>query len=307
MTMSANFSRSWRHILPRSALALTCLLAMVANADTLQRIKDSNTFTMGFVPDYAPFSSGDIHNPEGYSIELCRKVAARIQQQLALPALQLRFVPVAIEQMLTAVQQGKVDILCSPVDETLKRRELVSFSLPVMISGLGVILERDAPAGLLGPLRGEAQDRGPLWRGNLARQFDTYTFAVLVGTNSAEIVQQRMRTLGLKSSPVLVESVGDGIKLVASGMVDAFFDDRLVLLNQQAGVWNGENLLVLDRLFQETPAALAIGRGDEDFRLLVDATLSRLFHSADGDTLYRLYFGEPSAHTRQMFMLYPQP
>lgn len=301
--MSKHYSRSWRYCV----LTLICLLAMPASADTLQRIQHSNTFTMGFVPDYAPFSSGDLQAPEGYSIELCRKVAARIQQQLALPDLQLRFVPVAIEQMLTAVQEGKVDILCSPVDETLTRRERVSFSLPVMISGLGVIVKSDAPQSLLGPLRGEAQDNGPLWRGNLVRQFDSYNFAALAGTHSAEMVQQRMRAQGLKSTPVLVETVGDGIKLVASGMVDAFFDDRLVLLNQQASVWNGENLMVLDRLFRETPAALALGRGDEDFRLLVDATLSQLFHSADGETLYRLYFGEPSAHTRQMFMLYPQP
>ena len=64
---------------------------------------------------------------------------------------------------------------------------------------------------------------------------------------------------------------------------------------------------MLERLFLETPAALALGRGDEDFRLLVDATLSQLFHSADGETLYRLYFGEPSEHTQQMFMLYPKP
>ncbi len=301
--MSQHSSRFWH----QCALTLFCLLAITAHADTLQRIQHSNTFTMGFVPDYAPFSSGDAQNPAGYSIELCRKVGARIKQQLALPDLQLRFVPLAIEQMLTAVQEGKVDILCSPVDETLKRREQVSFSLPVMISGLGVIVRSDAPAGLLGPLRGEIQDKGPIWRGNLVRQFDTYSFAALAGTNSAEIVQQRMRTLGLKSKPVLVESVGDGIKLVASGMVDAFFDDRLVLLNQQAEVWNGENLLVLERLFLETPAALALGRGDEDFRLLVDATLSQLFHSADGETLYRLYFGEPSEHTQQMFMLYPKP
>jgi polar amino acid transport system substrate-binding protein len=104
-----------------------------------------------------------------------------------------------------------------------------------------------------------------------------------------------------------VESVADGIKLVASGLVDAFFDDRLVLLNQQASVWNGEKLLVLDRLFIETPAALAVARGDEDFRLLVDTRLSQLFHGAEGEALYRLYFGEPSAQTRQMFMLYPRP
>ena len=104
-----------------------------------------------------------------------------------------------------------------------------------------------------------------------------------------------------------MELVGDGIKLVASGMVDAFFDDRLVLLNQQAGVWNGEKLQVIDRLFEETPAALPVRRNEDAFRLLVDSALSGLFQSAEGDALYHFYFGKPSAHTEQMFMLYPKP
>ena len=305
--MSQKFSRSLRTLLTCSALALCGLLSLAGQADTLQRIKASNTFTLGFVPDYAPFSSGDAQNPKGYTIDLCRKVGEHIKQQLALPTLQLRFVPVAIEQMLSAVKEGQVDILCSPVDETLARRAQVSFSLPVMISGLGVIVKSDAPAGLVGPLRGEARDTGPLWRGNLVRQFDSYSFAALVGTHSAEIVQKRMRALGLKSTPVMVETVGDGIKLVASGMVDAFFDDRLVLLNQQAGVWNGEKLQVIDRLFEETPAALPVRRNEDAFRLLVDSALSGLFQSAEGDALYHFYFGKPSAHTEQMFMLYPKP
>jgi polar amino acid transport system substrate-binding protein len=304
MTMSATFSR---FLLNRCALALCCLLVLSAQADTLQRLKDSNTFTLGFVADYAPFSSGDALDAKGYSIELCRKVGEHLQQQLALPNLQLRLQPLAIEQMLSAVRDGNVDILCSPVDETLKRREQVSFSLPVLISGLGVMLKKDAPAGLLSALRGEVKTQQPLWRGNLISQLDSYRFAVLAGTHNADWVQQRMRSLGLKTTPMQVATVKDGIQLVADGGVHAFFDERLTLLNQQAGNINGQQLLVLDRLFQQTPAALPIARGEEDFRLQVDTALSELFRSPDGEALYRRHLGEISAPTRQLFQLYPQP
>ncbi len=288
-------------------LILGCLLPLAAQADTLQRIKDSNTFTLGFVPAYAPFSDGDHQGARGYTIDLCLQVAEHLRQQLALPQLQVRYQPVAINDMLTAVSDGRVDILCSPVDETLKRRAQVSFSLPVMVSGLGVSVRRDAPAALLDPLKGQRNAQSPLWRGNVARQLDSFRFAVLAGTHNAEWVQARLRTLGLKSSLVEVSDIRTGLQQVAEGEVDAFFDERLVLLSYLAEEWHGDQLQVLDRLFQETPAALPVARTDEDFRLQVDSALSALFQSPAGDALYRLYFGDPGAATRHMFQLYPKP
>ena len=39
-------------------------------------------------------------------------------------------------------------------------------------------------------------------------------------------------------------------------------------------------LVILDRLFTNEPAALALARGDEDFRLLVDRSLSQFYASS---------------------------
>lgn len=117
--MSQTFSRSLRSTLNSSVLALCCLLPLVAHANTLQRIHDTQRFTIGFVPDYAPFSDGDAQSARGYTVELCQQIGERLKQQLQLPDLQVGYQPVAIEDMLSAVQSGRVDILCSPVDETL--------------------------------------------------------------------------------------------------------------------------------------------------------------------------------------------
>lgn len=305
--MTHTYACNLRVLLTGVLLVLGGLLPFTVQADTLQRIKASNTFILGFVPAYAPFSDGDTQNAKGYTIDLCLQVAEHLRQQLALPQLQIRYQPVAIDDMLKAVSDGRVDILCSPVDETLKRRAQVSFSLPIMVSGLGVAVRRDAPAALLDPLKGERSNQGPLWRGNVARQLDSFRFAVLAGTHNAEWVQARLRALGLKSSLVEVTDIRTGLQQVAEAKVDAFFDERLVLLSYLAEEWHGDQLQVLDRLFQETPAALPVARADEDFRLQVDSALSTLLQSPAGDSLYRLYFGDPSVATRQMFQLYPRP
>ncbi|MBF7730055.1 amino acid ABC transporter substrate-binding protein [Pseudomonas sp. N040] len=300
-------SRTLPRLLAHALLLFGCLLPLAAAADTLQRIKDSNTFTLGFVPGYAPFSEGDSKVANGFTIDLCLQVAERVKQHLALPELRVRYQPVAIEQMLNAVADGQVDILCSPVDETLQRREQVSFSQPVITTGLGVIVRSDAPPTLLGPLQNQLVDTGPLWRGNAGQALNRFSFAVLGATRSADWARQRIRELGLKSELVLVSSSAEGIRMVADGQVDAFFDDRLVLLNSRAEQAEPERFTVPAKLFDETPAALPLARGDEDFRLLVDTALSGVFRSPLGATIYAKYFGEPSAQTRLLFRLYSLP
>lgn len=294
-------------LLSSSLLLGICLLPLAAGADTLQRIQDTQRFTIGFVPDYAPFSDGDQQSARGYTIELCLRVAERLKQQLQLPELQVRFQPVTIEDMLSAVASGRIDLLCSPVDETLTRREQVSFSLPVFISGLGVIMLRSAPPVLQERVKNGPAEPAPLWRGNIGQQLDKFTFAVLASSHSADWVQQRLRMLGLKSHVVTVDSSAEGIRMVNTGEADAFFDDRMVLLNYLASESGGDRLVVPERLFEETAAALAMSRSDEDFRLLVDRSISSLLKSPEGEALYQRYFGEPSAQTRLLFHLYPQP
>ena len=62
-----------------------------------------------------------------------------------------------------------------------------------------------------------------------------------------------------------------------------------------------EDLVVLDRLFTHEPLALALPRGDEDFRLLVDGALSRLYGSGRLPALYGKWFGEFDENSRAFF------
>jgi len=61
---------------------------------------------------------------------------------------------------------------------------------------------------------------------------------------------------------------------------------------------------VLERYFNYEPIALAVARTDEDFRLLVDTTLSQLYESDAFVELYTRFFGEPSDVTQMLFKIY---
>ena len=165
--------------------------------------------------------------------------------------------------MLDAVDAGQVDTVCSAVGDTLKRREQVSFSLPYFAAGLGVVVRRDAPASLLTPINEGAQPRGPVWRASIHQGLRRHSFAVLKDSVSVDWARARMRALGLQSELREVPSNAEGLAMVVNGQVDAFFADRLVLLNYQAENPRGSELLVPERLFDVLPVALPVARGDD--------------------------------------------
>jgi polar amino acid transport system substrate-binding protein len=288
-------------------LFLCAWLPIAAHSATLERIRENAEFVLGFVPGDMPFSDGDARQASGYSIDLCHQVADLIREQLAMPELQVRYVPLSTTDMLDAVAEARVDILCSPLVESLERRRRVSFSLPIFTAGLGVVVRQDAPATLTLPLKGETAYRGPTWRATINQGLSRHSFAVMKGTVSVDWAQNRIRQLGLQSRLIEVDSNQEGIEQVVTGQVDAFFADRLVLLNYQARHPQGAQLWIPERLFAVEPVAMPLARDDEDFRLLVDTALSRLNRSEEGEALYRRYFGDLSEQGRMMLRLNSRP
>ena len=112
----------------------------------------------------APLSFKDSYgNPVGYSISLCRLIAATIRDQMGLEDLELEFKELnSIEDRLKAVENGKVDIECGATTVTLSRRERVDFTLMTFITGAAILSRKEAPintideltpSGLTGPVR----------------------------------------------------------------------------------------------------------------------------------------------------------
>jgi ABC-type amino acid transport substrate-binding protein len=78
---------------------------------------------------------------------------------------------------------------------------------------------------------------------------------------------------------------------VADRSADVLFADRAILLDAIKQSPEASNLVVLERHFSYNAPALALERGDEDFRLLVDKALSALYRSNEFPTLYADHFG----------------
>jgi polar amino acid transport system substrate-binding protein len=216
--------------------------------------------------------------------------------------LTVEWIPVTVQDRFRVVQEGQADLLCGADAETLARRRDVAFSMPVFPSGIGAILRADSPPELQQVLsEGPAPSR-PIWRGHPARTLlEKKTFSVIAGTTSESWLTGRLATFELTSTVVPVESYDAGIQRVLNRQSDVFFADRPILLDAAKRSSYGPDLIVLDRLFTYEPVALTLARNDDDFRLVVDRTLTGLFASTSFRSLYAAWFGEPDESTINFF------
>jgi ABC-type amino acid transport substrate-binding protein len=103
---------------------------------TLKKIQATNTITLGYRESSRPFSFvGDDGKPAGYSVDLCARVAASVGKQLALPALQTKWVKVTVADRMPAIVDGMIDLECGSTTASLSRQEEVDFSLLTFIDG----------------------------------------------------------------------------------------------------------------------------------------------------------------------------
>lgn len=288
-------------------LCLLLALPQLATANTLERLRASNSITLAFVPDVAPFSSQQGEQVSGYGIELCRRIAQKIQTELGASELKLNFLAVEDAQKLAFMGAGKADLLCTPSPESLVARQVMSFSVPVYTAGLGVLVREDAPQTLLAVLSGQPAHSGPTWRATVNRGLAQHTYVSMRGGVTQAWILEKVRRLGVVVQLLTVEDYDQGVELISSGQADAFFSERMFLEHYLKTHSGTEQLQVLPRIFESVPVALGVQRGDEDFRLLVDTALSELYRSGELERLYSEHLGKPGEAEQALFKVYALP
>lgn len=283
-------------------------VAAPAPQTTLERIRASGSIRLGYRTDARPFSYRDESGAAaGYTVALCGKVAEQVESELGLPSLAVEWVPVTLDSRFGDLRDGRIDLLCGAATATLSRRQEVSFSLPIFPGGIGALLRSDAPTRMQLTLEGRPLPGQPLWRGNPAQVLQHKTFAAVAGSTTESWLLSRIATFDIIARADAVESYDAGVARILDRSSDVLFGDRAILLDAARRSGAAQDLKVLDRLFTVEPIALGLARGDEDFRLLVDRTLSSLYATGEFGQLYTETFGEPDERVLLFFRMNTLP
>jgi ABC-type amino acid transport substrate-binding protein len=263
-----------------------------AAADTLDDIRKRGAIRLGYSETKAPFSfkAKDDGQPAGFSVELCKRVAVAVIQQLALPATRVEWVALDPATRIEAVAQGRVDIECSTTTATLSRRQLVDFSIP-FYADAATLMGRSEKAIAIPELRGRR-------------------IAVADNTTTLAALERGLRARQVGAEIVKTRTLAKAFEMLKAGEVDAIAGDRTALVGTFLIGGGGEGFSVFAEDLSYEPYSLVLRKGDSRFRLLVDSVLARLYRTEDIDALYAkwlLPLGKPSPALVVLYQLNALP
>jgi ABC-type amino acid transport substrate-binding protein len=264
-----------------------CLLlaAHASPGATLDRIRDSGVFRIGYRADARPYSyRNDQNQPAGYIVDLCLEVASALG-----PNVQAQFVLVPADRRFESVRDGHVDILCDPSSVTMARREMVDFSLPTCLDGASVLSRTSRPIQRFEDLAGKR-------------------VGVLTGTTTERTLRDSLAQLNLTATVVPVRDHRAGMDLLSGDSLDAYFADRAIIA-AMLREGNRPGFELSKQYFSYETYALALPRDDGAFRLLVDRTLARLYRTGRINAILARTFGRepPDDMLKAMFLINALP
>jgi ABC-type amino acid transport substrate-binding protein len=277
-------------------IALSGLLAALLLVDsvpaqtldgTLKKIKESSTFTLGYLETAPPFSfPGPDKRPVGYSIDLCTHVANAIQKQLGVN-LKLNWVPVTAENRVDMVSQGKVDLECGTTTASLSRHERVDFSLMTFVDGGSLMAMADSTLSGVPDLAGKR-------------------IGVIPGTTTEKALNTFLKEQFVTVEIVHVKDHVEGRVVLEKKSIDAFASDRGILIGLAITAKDPKQFGFANLLFSYEPYGFMMRRNDGAFRLAVNRALAGLYRSGSVAPIYDRWFGvfgKPTQAIQAMYLL----
>lgn len=275
----------------RACLALVALLAFVfpagsVAAGTIDKIRADKTLRIAYREDAPPFSykGPGSTGPAGFIVELCKIVAVKLADQLGVQGLQINYVTVTATNRFDVIERGEADLLCEPTSVTLSRRQRVDFSVATFVDGAS-LLTRDTSLSNLKAMAGQK-------------------IGVLSGTTTEERLRSSLRTFGITADITPAKTHDDGLAMLEGGKIAAYFADQTILIALLNQSKEPDKLAIAEDYLSVEPYALALPRGDNEFRLAVDTALSHIYRGGEIGAIFQKAFGDKARPTETLKTLY---
>jgi glutamate/aspartate transport system substrate-binding protein len=242
---------------------------------TLQKIKDAGTITIGNRDSSVPFSYLDAEQkPIGFSLELCDLVVAKVKAKLGMPGLKVAYQEVNSSNRIPLVKNGTVDIECGSTANTIARQQEVAYSVIFYAPQFKWISLKSSGLKTTDDLKGK-------------------TVAVTQGTNTSQFVAKLNTDKGLGMKILQGKDHAESFLLVETGRASAFMEDDILLAGLKATATSPDNFAFLSDAFPSDPYGVMMGKGDPEFKQLVDGALTEAMKSGLYDKLYTKWFESP--------------
>jgi len=267
--------------LSSAALLLTCALFVCPGTQlfaqdvegTLEKISRTNEFVIGYRTDASPLSYENADGePSGYSVDLCRRIAAAVKAHIGKGDMATRFVSVSSDERIAAVVSGKIDIECGSTTITLSRQEQVDFTIPTFVTGASILSLTKTGIQGMSDLTGKK-------------------VAVVQDTTTVELLENNLQQNLIDAEVIIAGSREEAMNRLNRGDVHAFASDQIVLIGQIIEAANPRMYSLQDETFSYEPYGFVVRRNDADFRLVANRALSQVYRSDQHMQIFNKWIG----------------
>ena len=262
----------------KSLLVLAAVAAFAAQAqttDTLKKIKDSASASMGVRESSGALSYtlGD-GKFAGFHVEICQKVLADIQKAQGLAKLDVKYVPVTSQNRIPLVQNGTVDIECGSTTNNATRQKDVAFAVTTYVEEVRIAVKANSGITSIAQLANKK-------------------VATTTGTTSVQLLRKHERGANINFDEVFGKDHADSFLLLESGRADAFVMDGQILAGNIATSKSPGDYRIVGEVISVEPIAIMLRKDDPAFKKLADDTIRDLIRSGDMAKMYDRWFVQP--------------
>jgi ABC-type amino acid transport substrate-binding protein len=265
--------------------------AQAQTADTLKKIRDSKSISLGYRTDSPPFSfAASDGQPAGYTVDLCKRVVAGIERALGGGNLAVKWVPVTSANRFDQVASGAIDLECGNTTVTLGRQERVDFSNMTFVDGGAVLVLAESKLGRLADLAGK-------------------TVGVKPGTTTETSLKAALKEKLIDARVVNVKDEAEAMAALNDKRIDGYAADRVVLVGSVVLARSDIKYTLLQDDFSFEPYALMMRR-DPAFRLAVNRGLVQVYRSGAIKEIFDRWLaplGKPGPLLAAMYYLNTTP
>ncbi len=259
-----------------AAAALLAIGAAHAQAnDTLKKIKDSGSVTMGVRESSGAlsFTLGD-GKYTGFHYEVCQKILADVQKQLGLAKLDIKYQPVTSQNRIPLVQNGTVDLECGSTTNNATRQKDVAFAPTLYVEEVRIAVKANGGITSIANLTGK-------------------TVATTTGTTSVQLLRKHERANNVDIKELMGKDHSDSFLLLESGRADAFVMDGQILAGLIAKAKTPADYKIVGEVVSVEPIGIMLRKDDPAFKKAVDDSVKGMLKSGDVAKLYDKWFMQP--------------
>jgi len=262
----------------KKSLILVAALAAatgLAQADTLKKIKDSGSVTMGVRESSGAlsFTLGD-GKFAGFHVEVCQRALADIQKALGMSKLDVKYQVVTSQNRQPLVQNGTVDIECGSTTNNANRQKDVAFAVTTFVEEVRMAVKANSGITNINQLNGKK-------------------VATTTGTTSVQLLRKHERANGVNFSEIFGKDHADSFLLLESGRADAFVMDGSILAGNIANSKSPADYRIVGEVLSVEPIAIMVRKDDPAFKKVADDTIRDLIKTGEMNKLWDKWFLQP--------------